>query len=106
MRRFQLLRLPARTMSNTLRSTVLLSLMVALTVVAGAAHASFPGEPGRIAFYSNRDGDFDVYTMNPSGNDIISLTTDPGRDEFPSWSADGSRIAFTSTRDGNTEVFI
>ena len=76
---------------------------VALAVDAGAARASFPGEPGRIAFMSNRDGNFDIYTVKQNGKDVVQLTTDPAADQFPSWSADGSKITFTGIRDDNAE---
>ena len=35
-----------------------------------SAKASFPGDPGRIAFMSTRDGDFDIYTMTQNGKDV------------------------------------
>jgi Periplasmic copper-binding protein (NosD)/WD40-like Beta Propeller Repeat len=79
---------------------------VAVIAIAGAAQAAFPGEPGRIAFFSNRSGNFDIFTVKQNGKDVVQLTTDPGVDQFPSWSADGSKIVFTSNRDGNAEVYV
>ena len=73
---------------------------------ARVAPAAFPGEPGRIAFFSNRSGNFDIYTVKPNGKDVVQLTTSPSIDQFPAWSADGSKIVFTSTRDGNAEVYV
>jgi len=71
------------------------------------AKAAFPGEPGRIAFMSTRDGpDWDIFTMAPNGADVRQLTTDTGQDMFPSWSADGQQLAFTTTRDGNAEIYV
>ena len=34
----------------------------------------------RIAFYSNRSGDFDVYTIRPDGSDLFNVTRHPARD--------------------------
>jgi Tol biopolymer transport system component len=49
---------------------------------------------GRIVFHSNRDGPFQIYSMNPDGSDVVRLTYS-GIDEYlPLWSPDGSRITF------------
>ncbi len=55
-----------------------------------------PGPPatGRIAFASDRDGNFEIYVMNADGSGVTGLTYNTARD--PAWSPDGSRIAFTS----------
>ena len=59
----------------------------------------------RIAFLSDRDGDFEIYTMDPDGADVRQLTSN-GADEFlPGWSPDGEAIVFTSDRDGNFEIY-
>ena len=64
-------------------------------------------EPGpgveRIAFTSDRDGDFDIYVMNVDGTEVEQLTDDPGRDVEPDWSPDGSRIVFASDRGNDPE---
>ncbi len=76
----------------------------------------------KIAFTSNRDGDFDLYVMRanePEGptNVPVKLTRDGSNpdsiglsDGAPYWSPDGKRIAFQSTRMGdadfNTDVWV
>jgi Tol biopolymer transport system component len=51
-----------------------------------AASPTVPPPPGRIAFVSNRDGQFyQVYTMRPDGSDIRQLTTDPTNKWSPEW---------------------
>ena len=61
---------------------------------------------GKIAFKSNRDGAFEVYTMNPDGSGQTRLTNSPNEDGWPSWSPDGTEIAFMSHRDGNPEIYV
>jgi Tol biopolymer transport system component len=54
----------------------------------------------RIVFASNRDGDWDIYSMEVNGNNLVQLTDHPASDEFPACSPDGRRIAFISERHG------
>ena len=60
----------------------------------------------KIAFYSNRDGNFEIYTMNSDGSNQIQLTFNDAADSYPVWCPDGLKIAFTSDRDGNIEVYV
>ena len=60
----------------------------------------------RIAFSSNRDGNYEIYVMNADGSGITRLTYHTADDWFPSWSPDGRRIVFVSNRDGNYEVYV
>jgi TolB protein len=48
----------------------------------------------RIVFHSNRDGNYNIYTVNPDGTDLQRVTSDPALDQWPDWSPDGKRIAF------------
>ena len=60
----------------------------------------------RIAFATNRDGNWEVYVMNSDGSNPHNVTNSPGTDSHPSWSPDGSKIAFQSERDGNWEIYV
>jgi TolB protein len=40
--------------------------------------------------------------MDIASRQIVQLTHDGGRNDFPSWSPDGRHIVFESTRSGNT----
>ena len=60
----------------------------------------------RIAFMSNRDGNYEIYVMDADGGNQQRLTNNPHADWSPSWSPDSKRIAFTSSRDGNTDIYV
>ena len=62
--------------------------------------------PGKIAFASNRDGDFEIYTINADGSSLVQLTANKGRDFPSSWSPDGQKLAFTSDRAGNYDIYV
>jgi Tol biopolymer transport system component len=56
----------------------------------------------RIAFsVRGADGNWDVYTVAPDGSTLTRLTTDPGRDDYPAWTADG-RIVWQNDPGSNT----
>src|SRR2546430_11203095 len=59
----------------------------------------------RIAFTSDRDGNAEIYAMDPDGLALSRLTNNAAPDSSPSWSPDGRHIAFASMRDGNSEIY-
>jgi hypothetical protein len=65
-----------------------------------------PAGPNKIAFVSTRDGNQDIYVMNPDGSGVTRLTDHPAEDHSPVWSPDGGTIAFVSNRDGNAEIYL
>jgi Tol biopolymer transport system component len=66
-----------------------------------------PEPAGKIAFASERDGNYEIYVMNPNGGGQARLTTNPAVDREPAWSPDGTRIAFASDRGGaGTDIYV
>jgi len=61
---------------------------------------------GLIAFYSERDGDAEIYVINDDGSDERQLTDNQVDDETPAWSPDGQLIAFVSTGEGNQDIYV
>ncbi len=60
----------------------------------------------RIAFATDRDGNFEIYLMNADGTGQTRLTSHPAADRNPAWSRDGKQIIFQSNRDGNEEIYL
>lgn len=81
-------------------------LAVHLVAMPTEVEATLPGYNGKIAFQSDRDGNFDIYVMDADGENQTSLTNNSAPDEDPAWSPDGSKIAFRSERDGNQEIYV
>lgn len=40
----------------------------------------------KIAFHSDRDGNFEIYVMNTDGSELTNLTNNPADDRCPAWS--------------------
>lgn len=64
------------------------------------------GSPAAIAFVSDRDGNEEIYRVNPDGSDLTRLTNDPAQDYHPSWSPDGSQIVFTKQNGDDRAIYI
>ena len=77
-------------------------LSVCCSLTGTIAQAQSP----RIAFESNRDGNGEIYTMNPDGTGLARLTQNPAVDSAPHWSPDGRQIAYHSDRNGSFDVFL
>ena len=63
--------------------------------------AQVPGTE-KIVFVSNRDGNSEIYIMNPDGSGQTNLTHHRGNDHSPVWSPTGRHILFASDRGRKT----
>jgi TolB protein len=90
-------------MNKTVVTTAVAAVLAlaAMATVVGSARATYPGETnGRLAFGININGNTDVYSVEPNGQDLQRLTTSPAFDACAAYSADGSRIAYCSGASG------
>jgi TolB protein len=94
---------------------VLLIMLPGLAFQAGSEQSSvtyknyapvWSPDGASIAFYTDRDGNWEIYVMKADGAGLTRLTDHPGYDGEPSWSPDGQRLAFTSDRDSDREIHI
>ena len=76
--------------------------MIVLMLMCGMmcpAFAKVPTTP-KILFTSTRDGNREVYMMNPDGSEQVNLTQHPAGDLNAVWSPTGEQILFVSDRQG------
>jgi TolB protein len=64
------------------------------------------GSVGEFAVATNRDGNWEIYSISDDGRVAKNLTNNPAQDLDPSWFPDGKRIAFYSNRAGNSDIFV
>ncbi len=69
-------------------------------------HPAWSPDGERLAFSSNRDGDYEIYVLHLETGDLRQITDDDGSDSHPAWSPDGRRIAFSSNRAGQSDIFL
>ena len=59
----------------------------------------------KIFFASDRDGDFEIYSLNLDTDVLTKLTDNDVTDKQPSISADGTKIAFVSNSSGSWAIY-
>ncbi len=81
-------------------------LFLPLLALMAAWDSTAQGFESRIFFSSNRDGDWDIYSMNANGDKLAQLTDHPAADRFPGCTPNGRRIAFTSERGITPDLYV
>ena len=84
------------------------SYAISMLLLFGSISAVWAKAPvtGKIVFASARDGNSEIYIMNPDGSDQINLSRDNADDSDPVWSPDGDQILFVSDRDGPPDLYV
>lgn len=59
----------------------------------------------RVAFQSNREGRFHIYTMDIDGSNVTQITSGDVDDRHPAWSPDGKFLAVDSGTAGSREIW-
>ncbi len=58
-----------------------------------------------LAFDGERNRDFDIYAIPATGGKEVRLTTSPGKDDAPDYSADGTHIFYNSYQTGRMQIW-
>src|SRR5919112_1449620 len=84
-----------------------LILLIMLVVEAQPAEATFPGKPGKIAYYGYDGNDREIYKINAGGEGKVQLTDNDSDDYEPSYSPDGKKIAYSGldAPNGDLEIY-
>ena len=60
----------------------------------------------RLAFFSGRSGEFELWVAEPDGSNAVQLTSLGSLPGFARWSPDGQLIAFHSNPEGHADVLV
>lgn len=83
-----------------IRLRAVIGSLVVLVALAGLGCGGDGEEGLRLVFYSDRDGDDDIYIMDADGSGVRQITDEPGRDYEADSSPDGRTLVFASQRAG------
>lgn len=73
-------------------------ILISLWADVCPSFAKPPANP-KIVFASNRDGNREIYLMNPDGTQQVNISRNKADDVSPVWSPTGEHILFASDRD-------
>ena len=59
-----------------------------------------------IAFLSTRDGNSEIYVVDPEEGEEVRVTDSEAPEYDLSWSPNGKRLLFVTERDGNAEIYV
>ncbi len=67
---------------------------------SGDVQPVFSPDDTKVAFASNRGGNWDVWIIGGDGGQPVQVTSTPADEMHPSWSPDGSKLAYCSLPEG------
>ena len=86
---------------RNLYSWILILLFLSTSVIFANAPKT-----AKIAFTSTRDGNNEIYLMNPDGSEQVNLTQSRSHEARPVWSPTGEHILFKSNQDGEWDLYL
>ena len=79
--------------------------LLVLNLSISPLFAQAPATP-KILFTSTRDGNYEIYAMNPDGSEQVPITQHPAEDYGAVWSPTGEQIIFVSDRSGRRDLYL
>jgi TolB protein len=62
---------------------------------------------GRLAFASDREGNFNIYAKaRGTTGELLQLTRNTAQDYSPAWAPESGYLAFVTTRNGNADIYV
>ena len=80
-------------------------IVLVLNLSISPLFAQAPATP-KILFTSTRDGNYEIYIMNPDGSEQVPITRHPAVDYGAAWSPTGEKIIFVSDRNGRPDLYL
>ena len=69
-------------------------------------HPAWSPDGSRIVFARYDTNDYEIFTMNADGSNVLQLTDNAGWDYNPAWSPDGLRIAYAGNATGVWQIYV
>ena len=92
-------------MKTTRLLVLTISILFVLNLSVSPLFAKAPTTP-KILFASARDGNYEVYSMNPDGSEQVNITQHRASDYGAVWSPTGEKIIFVSNRGGERDLHL